>query len=218
MKKLETTSRLCEDLFAWFDLYLPGRVNAAWPNEKLVDDAKQAYMNEWKGLTKRQIQAGVEKMRKDKPRFLPSPFEFSAYCQPSPGEYGMPSPDEAWLEVQEKAHSMMFGNHRIEFSHRAVKEAARGIWSNILNYNHKTDKHIREGFLRSYRRVIDKVMLGDEILVDNEIQRLEDRSDTESKQEDYGNFQVQQAMEKQGIDKNSGNSSRDKLKAMFNIG
>ncbi|WP_241149939.1 replication protein P, partial [Pseudomonas viridiflava] len=63
--------------------------------------------------TLEQIEFGIQKCRKLKKPFAPSVGEFIAMCVPSPEDFGMPAPADAWLEA-------LMGT----YSHEAVKLAS----------------------------------------------------------------------------------------------
>ncbi|WP_339100232.1 replication protein P [Pseudomonas atacamensis] len=118
----------------------------AWPSTEALDAAKAEWIKEFadEGIrTLEQIEFGIQKCRKLKKPFAPSVGEFIAMCVPSPEDFGMPAPADAWLEA-------LMGT----YSHDAVKLAAEATGLFDLRAAKQEDKGLRARFDRNYEVIL----------------------------------------------------------------
>ena len=118
----------------------------AWPSTEALDAAKAEWIKEFadEGIrTLEQIEFGIQKCRKLKKPFAPSVGEFIAMCVPSPEDFGMPAPADAWLEA-------LMGTD----SHEAVKLAAEATGLFDLLSAKQEDKGLRARFDRNYEVIL----------------------------------------------------------------
>ncbi|MGA5718139.1 replication protein P [Pseudomonas atacamensis] len=118
----------------------------AWPSTEALDAAKAEWIKEFadEGIrTLEQIEFGIQKCRKLKKPFAPSVGEFIAMCVPSPEDFGMPAPADAWLEA-------LMGT----YSHEAVKLAAEATGLFDLRAAKQEDKLLRARFDRNYEVIL----------------------------------------------------------------
>lgn len=118
----------------------------AWPSTEALDAAKAEWIKEFadEGIrTLEQIEFGIQKCRKLKKPFAPSVGEFIAMCVPSPEDFGMPAPADAWLEA-------LMGTD----SHEAVKLAAEATGLFDLRSAKQEDKGLRARFDRNYEVIL----------------------------------------------------------------
>lgn len=118
----------------------------AWPSTEALDAAKAEWIKEFadEGIrTLEQIEFGIQKCRKLKKPFAPSVGEFIAMCVPSPEDFGMPAPADAWIEA-------LMGT----YSHDAVKLAAEATGLFDLRAAKQEDKGLRARFDRNYEVIL----------------------------------------------------------------
>lgn len=118
----------------------------AWPSTEALDAAKAEWIKEFadEGIrTLEQIEFGIQKCRKLKKPFAPSVGEFIAMCVPSPEDFGMPAPADAWLEA-------LMGT----YSHEAVKLASEATGLFDLRAAKQEDKGLRARFDRNYEVIL----------------------------------------------------------------
>lgn len=124
----------------------------AWPSTEALDAAKAEWIKEFadEGIrTLEQIEFGIQKCRKLKKPFAPSVGEFIAMCVPSPEDFGMPAPADAWIEA-------LMGT----YSHEAVKIASEATGLFDLRAAKQEDKGLRARFDRNYAVVIRRAQEG----------------------------------------------------------
>ena len=107
------------------------------------------------------IAMGMKRARANGKPFLPAPGEFCEWCQPTPEDYGMPSPFDAFQEAMKKAgqHQSM----RDTWSHNAVYLAAANTGFYELKKTGESDQRyrdIKKAFEAHYKRSSDKVIRG----------------------------------------------------------
>lgn len=118
----------------------------AWPSTEALDAAKAEWIKEFadEGIrTLEQIEFGIQKCRKLKKPFAPSVGEFIAMCVPSPEDFGMPAPADAWLEA-------LMGT----YSHEAVKLASEATGLFDLRAAKQEEKGLRARFDRNYEVIL----------------------------------------------------------------
>ncbi|MCU7216615.1 replication protein P [Pseudomonas sp. VE 196-7] len=118
----------------------------AWPSTEALDAAKAEWLKEFADVgirTLEQIEFGIQKCRKLKKPFAPSVGEFIAMCVPSPEDFGMPAPADAWLEA-------LMGT----YSHEAVKLASEATGLFDLRAAKQEDKGLRARFDRNYEVIL----------------------------------------------------------------
>lgn len=118
----------------------------AWPSTEALDAAKAEWLKEFADVgirTLEQIEFGIQKCRKLKKPFAPSVGEFIAMCVPSPEDFGMPAPADAWLEA-------LMGT----YSHEAVKFASEATGLFDLRAAKQEDKGLRARFDRNYEVIL----------------------------------------------------------------
>lgn len=124
----------------------------AWPSTEALADAKEEWIKEFaaQGIrTIEQIEFGIEKCRKLKKPFAPSVGEFIAMCQPTPEDFGMPAPADAWVEA-------LMGL----YSHEGVKIAAVATGLFDLRAAQQSDKGLQARFDRAYQIVLRRAQDG----------------------------------------------------------
>lgn len=124
----------------------------AWPSTEALDAAKAEWIKEFadEGIrTLEQIEFGIQKCRKLKKPFAPSVGEFIAMCVPSPEDFGMPAPADAWLEA-------LMGT----YSHDAVKLASEATGLFDLRAAKQEDKGLRARFGRNYEVILRRAQAG----------------------------------------------------------
>ncbi|MGY3644163.1 replication protein P [Pseudomonas sp. PK-RTE-24] len=118
----------------------------AWPSTEALDAAKAEWLKEFADVgirTLEQIEFGIQKCRKLKKPFAPSVGEFIAMCVPSPEDFGMPAPADAWIEA-------LMGT----YSHEAVKLASEATGLFDLRAAKQEDKGLRARFDRNYEVIL----------------------------------------------------------------
>ncbi|OOH81335.1 Replication protein P [Pseudomonas koreensis] len=139
------TAEVVNDLFRRLRGIFPAW-RQAWPSTEALDSAKAEWIKEFAeaGIrTLLQIEFGIQKCRKLKKPFAPSVGEFIAMCVPSPEDFGMPAPADAWLEA-------LMGT----YSHEAVKLAAEATGLFDLRAARQEDKGLRARFDRNYEVIL----------------------------------------------------------------
>lgn len=139
------TAEVVNDLFRRLRGIFPAW-RQAWPSTEALDAAKAEWIKEFadEGIrTLEQIEFGIQKCRKLKKPFAPSVGEFIAMCVPSPEDFGMPAPADAWLEA-------LMGT----FSHEAVKLASEATGLFDLRAAKQEDKGLRARFDRNYEVIL----------------------------------------------------------------
>ncbi|WP_460100107.1 replication protein P [Pseudomonas sp. H3_C08] len=139
------TAEVVNDLFRRLRGIFPAW-RQAWPSTEALDSAKAEWIKEFAeaGIrTLLQIEFGIQKCRKLKKPFAPSVGEFIAMCVPSPEDFGMPAPADAWLEA-------LMGT----YSHEAVKLAAEATGLFDLRAAKQEDKGLRARFDRNYEVIL----------------------------------------------------------------
>lgn len=124
----------------------------AWPSTEALAAAKEEWIKEFaaQGIrTIEQIEFGIEKCRKLKKPFAPSVGEFIAMCQPTPEDFGMPAPADAWIEA-------LMGL----YSHDGVKIAAVATGLFDLQSAQQSDKGLQARFDRAYAIVLRRAQDG----------------------------------------------------------
>lgn len=124
----------------------------AWPSTEALAAAKEEWIKEFaaQGIrTIEQIEFGIEKCRKLKKPFAPSVGEFIAMCQPTPEDFGMPAPADAWVEA-------LMGM----YSHEGVKIAAVATGLFDLRAAQQSDKGLQARFDRAYQIVLRRAQDG----------------------------------------------------------
>lgn len=139
------TAEVVNDLFRRLRGIFPAW-RQAWPSTEALDAAKSEWIKEFadEGIrTLEQIEFGIQKCRKLKKPFAPSVGEFIAMCVPSPEDFGMPAPADAWVEA-------LMGT----YSHEAVKIAAEATGLFDLRGAKQEDKGLRARFDRNYQVIL----------------------------------------------------------------
>lgn len=148
------TAEVVNDLFRRLRGIFPAW-RQAWPSTEALDSAKAEWIKEFAeaGIrTLLQIEFGIQKCRKLKKPFAPSVGEFIAMCVPSPEDFGMPAPADAWLEA-------LMGT----YSHEAVKLAAEATGLFDLRAAKQEDKGLRARFDRNYEVILRRAQAGQEL-------------------------------------------------------
>ncbi len=114
-------------------------------------------------LTATDIERGIEKLKQrivacEKDYQWPNVPLIAALCQPQPEDYGLPSLEQAWHEVQVNSYQV----DRHQWSHPAVREAGKRTgWFDIMgcvdDYRRRT---LKKQFDRHYRYLSRRVMDG----------------------------------------------------------
>ena len=139
------TAEVVNDLFRRLRGIFPAW-RQAWPSTEALDAAKAEWIKEFADAGIRsleQIEFGIQKCRKLKKPFAPSVGEFIAMCVPSPEDFGMPAPADAWLEA-------LMGS----YSHEAVRLAAEATGLFDLRAAKQEDKGLRARFDRNYEVIL----------------------------------------------------------------
>ena len=145
------TAEVVNDLFRRLRGIFPAW-RQAWPSTEALDAAKAEWIKEFadEGIrTLEQIEFGIQKCRKLKKPFAPSVGEFIAMCVPSPEDFGMPAPADAWLEA-------LMGT----YSHEAVKLASEATGLFDLRAAKQEDKGLRARFDRNYEVILRRAQAG----------------------------------------------------------
>lgn len=145
------TAEVVNDLFRRLRGIFPAW-RQAWPSTEALDAAKAEWIKEFadEGIrTLEQIEFGIQKCRKLKKPFAPSVGEFIAMCVPSPEDFGMPAPADAWLEA-------LMGT----YSHDAVKLASEATGLFDLRAAKQEDKGLRARFDRNYEVILRRAQAG----------------------------------------------------------
>lgn len=145
------TAEVVNDLFRRLRGIFPAW-RQAWPSTEALDAAKAEWIKEFADAGIRsleQIEFGIQKCRKLKKPFAPSVGEFIAMCVPSPEDFGMPAPADAWLEA-------LMGT----YSHEAVKLAAEATGLFDLRAAKQEDKGLRARFDRNYEVILRRAQAG----------------------------------------------------------
>ncbi|MNM21022.1 Replication protein P [compost metagenome] len=145
------TAEVVNDLFRRLRGIFPAW-RQAWPSTEALAAAKEEWIKEFaaEGIrTVEQIEFGIEKCRKLKKPFAPSVGEFIAMCQPTPEDFGMPSPAAAWVEA-------LMG----VYSHEGVKIAAVATGLFDLRSAQQNDKGLQARFDRAYDIVLRRAKEG----------------------------------------------------------
>ncbi len=208
--KLDAVNQIFGAMFtAWPAQY--SKHYAGTDNEKRRNAAKRMWATspEFQALTADQIQQGIRRMV-DQCEYLPSLKLFITLSQSRPEDFGLPSVDDAWFEVNNKRHLMM-QNPDTEFTHAAVKLAGRGLWQRLGMADEIGIKQVRAEFERAYQVQVSQVISGND---DSDLMRLEDRSGYAEKQLLQTKFDIEQQMQKQGINADP-ESARARLRGLF---
>lgn len=96
------------DSLEWLTSVLPPVFALYWPywREKYASDAEQAmatireYASQLRGMTRRQIEAGIERAKLGK--WAPNPAEFSALCRARLEDIGAPSLEAVIAEIRHR--------------------------------------------------------------------------------------------------------------------
>ena len=146
------TAEVVNDLFRRLRGIFPAW-RQAWPSTEALAAAKEEWIKEFasEGIrTLEQIEFGIEKCRKLKKPFAPSVGEFIAMCQPTPEDFGMPAPADAWIEA-------LMGM----YSHEGVKIAAVATGLFDLRSAQQNDKGLQARFDRAYQIVLRRAQEGE---------------------------------------------------------
>lgn len=146
------TAEVVNDLFRRLRGIFPAW-RQAWPSTEALDAAKAEWIKEFadEGIrTLEQIEFGIQKCRKLKKPFAPSVGEFIAMCQPTPEDFGMPAPADAWIEA-------LMGL----YSHDGVKIAAVATGLFDLRAAQQSDKGLQARFDRAYQIVLRRAQEGE---------------------------------------------------------
>lgn len=116
-----------------------------------------------------QIKIGIKRSRSDKSPWMPGVGEFIDWCTPRPEDYGLPSFEEAYAEVNLNIYSYQAvmrgqcypGKEPHQWSHPAVYWAA--IQTPDFDRKSMTDAQWRDVYQRSYQIACRKVMAGDDL-------------------------------------------------------
>ncbi len=103
----------------------------AWPSQEEYNSAKYEWTTAFvsaKLSDVNKIKFGLDKFKGLKNPFVPTPGQFIAMCNPSPGEMGMPSMHMAYKEACENSHPSVKNK---EWSHPTVHHA----WKECGSYN-----------------------------------------------------------------------------------
>lgn len=160
-------------------------------------ERKRLFNDEdFRRLTARQIRNGLTTACKGE--FLPSMGRLIQCCQPDLREMGLPDAEQAWQEACNHSHEVI--QHR--WSHEAVYLAGRRVgWHAIRSAGGDIQvQRLRKIFSDSYQQLVDDTIRGAD-LRGEAIAALTDmrRQSEEEKAKRYGQFLVQQEMDKQGI-------------------
>ncbi|MGC3871645.1 replication protein P [Halomonas sp. GXIMD04776] len=98
-------------------------------------------------------------VREGKDAWPPQPAEFAVLCELRPEDLGMPTMEEAWAEVCEKAHSP--SNHL--WSHVVVRLAARKVTWAIMHTSFDEIGRVRDRFSQEYLALVNRVMSGQQL-------------------------------------------------------
>ncbi|EOG7599416.1 replication protein P [Vibrio cholerae] len=126
-----------------------------------IDAAKRVWA---RGLveagihSEQQLQWGLRKARRSESPFWPSIGQFTAWCQPDPAEFGLPTPEAAFREASRKSHPAA---DRSNWSHPAVYVAAREVGS--FELTNLPSSQSQPLFERAYKIAIHRVMAGEDL-------------------------------------------------------
>ncbi|WP_067517889.1 replication protein P [Endozoicomonas ascidiicola] len=167
--------------------------------------------DDFRRLTARQIKSGLTTACKGE--FLPSVGRLIQCCQPDLSELGLPDTEQAWQEACNHSHEVI--QHR--WSHEAVYLAGRRVgWHAIRSAGGDIQvQRLRKLFAAAYQHLVDDTVRGAD-LRGEAIAALQDmrRQSEEEKAIRYGQFLVQQEMDKQGIPQRmSGAEALKRMKA-----
>ncbi|ELU16560.1 hypothetical protein CAPTEDRAFT_203755 [Capitella teleta] len=160
-------------------------------------ERKRLYSDDdFRRLTARQIKNGLTTACKGE--WLPSIGRLIQCCQPDLNELGLPGMEEAWQEACNHSHEVI--QHR--WSHEAVYLAGRRVgWHGIRSASGDIQvQRLKKIFTDAYQHLVDDTIRGAD-LRGEAIAALTDmrRQSEEEKATRYGQFLVQQEMDKQGI-------------------
>ncbi len=130
--------RIVNKLFVTFQSIFPA-FKQAWPSEFEFETAKREWIKAFKQVNLTDvnlIKIGVERFRLLPCPFVPSPGQFIAMCNPNAEDYGLKSPNLAFLEACEQSHPSA---SKI-FSHVTIKLARdlTGVFFLISNPRSKS--------------------------------------------------------------------------------
>lgn len=147
-------------------------------------------------LTGPQIENGLSVACKG--NFLPSLGRLIECCQPSLSDLGLPTAEQAWQEACNHSHEI----DKHQWSHNAVFLAGRRVsWYAIRTASGDFEvQRIKKTFTEAYQILVDDTVRGAD-LTGEAVAVLTDmsRQSAEEKALRYGQFIIQQEMDKQGI-------------------
>lgn len=133
----------------------------AWKQALSNDDDWAGYRREIvialfeNGITSLEsVERGLKKARANCSPFLPSPGEFVQWCRPTAADFGLPEPDQAYVEA---------ANHRWG-DHPIVYLAAKSL--GVYEVATKPEGQMRPRFVKVYQVLLDRVLAG-ETFTDN---------------------------------------------------
>ncbi|WBA79579.1 replication protein P [Endozoicomonas sp. GU-1] len=144
-------------------------------------------------------------------RFVPTMAEFLELASDKPEDFGLPSPDDAWLEANKRRQAVMEGV-KVNWSHPVIALAGRGLWHQMGMADEIGMKKVRADFDKAYRRESSRVISGND--AGSELLKIEDRSGYADKQLLQAKFDIERQMEKQGIAADP-EAARARLRGLF---
>lgn len=124
----------------------------AFPTPEALAEAKRQFtkaMAEAGITSSQQIAYGMQKARRQQMPFFPSPGQFISWCKPDPEDFGLPTLDQALMDV---------ARHRS--SHPAVVLAARATkWERQT----LTAEEYRPVFEHAYEQLVRRIVAGDDL-------------------------------------------------------
>ncbi|MFS6536921.1 replication protein P [Idiomarina loihiensis] len=158
--RLREAAGIINKLFAELQACFP-----AWKHSFSSQQDIAAAKRSWaRGLieagisSEQQLRWGLRKARRSESPFWPSVGQFIKWCQPDPGDYGLPTPESAFKEASRNSHPACICN---KWSHPAVYVAAREAGKYELA-NLPQDKSWPL-FKRSYDIAVRRVLEGEEL-------------------------------------------------------
>ena len=151
-------------------------ISSAW---KAAIDSQEDYNNYRRELalgmfengilTPEGVERGLSKARSNDNPFLPSVGEFVTWCQPTAEDYGLPSPEQAYIEA---AHHR-WGKHPI------IYLAAKAV--GVFEVATKPESQMRPKYVKAYRKLLVRVLAGEKFSdqrgglkgIDQKMERLE---------------------------------------------
>ena len=159
-ERLRAAAAVINRLFAELQSCFPAW-RQTFPSKSDIDSAKRVWARglvEAKITSDLQLQWGLAKARRSESSFWPSLGQFIKWCQPDPGDYGLPTLESAFKEASRNSHPACICS---KWSHPAVYVAAREAGKYELA-NLPQDKSWPL-FKQSYDIAVRRVLEGEEL-------------------------------------------------------